>query len=133
VSQPLAIVIAIAIGVIAVAVGAAVVALLPLIRQARETLSRVDTLIQSTEGDVRLTLSELRSAVHNLNQLSAEIFKNVDKVTNTAEVLRGLGETISNTSDIIRTTAHPRLLVALLVGLKTGRYLLRKIFSKKRR
>ncbi len=134
-SQPLATVIAIAIGLIAVAVVVAVFAILPLFRQARETLKRVDTLIQSTEGDLHRTVSELREAVQNVNEISAGVHKNMDKVSKSAEALEGFGETLRHTSDIIRTTIHPRLLSfgALVVGLKTGSwYLLRKIFLKRR-
>ncbi|MEE8282253.1 MAG: DUF948 domain-containing protein [candidate division NC10 bacterium] len=135
-TEPLAITIAIAVGVTAVALAAVVFTLIPLIRQARETLNRVDTLIQKTEGDLQSTASELRETVHNMNQISAGVQKNMDKVGETAEALEGFGKTLQKTSDIIQTTLHPSLLSfgALVVGLKTGSwYLLRKIFLKKRR
>lgn len=135
-SQPLATVIAVSIGIIAVAVAVAVIALVPLIRQARETMRRMDALIQWAEGDVRLTISEVRAAVQNLNQISAAVQKDMGKLSGTVDALEGFGETLRNTNDIIRTTIHPRLLSfgALLVGLRTGSwYLLRKIFLKKRR
>lgn len=135
-TEPLATVIAVAIGIIALAVAVAVFTLVPMIRQARETLRRLDTLIQSAEGDVRLTVSEVREAVQHLNQISASVQKDMGKVSGTVEALEGFGETLRNTNDIIRTTIHPRLLSfgALLVGLRTGSwYLLRKIFLKKRR
>lgn len=135
-TEPLAITIAIAVGVTAVALAAVVFTLIPLIRQARKTMNRVDTLIQKTEGDLQSTASELRETVHNMNQISAGVQKNMDKVGETAEALEGFGKTLQKTSDIIQTTLHPSLLSfgALVVGLKTGSwYLLRKIFLKKRR
>ncbi len=135
-TEPLATVIAVAIGIIALGVAVAVFTLVPMIRQARETLRRLDTLIQSAEGDVRLTVSEVREAVQHLNQISAAVQKDMGRVSGTVEALEGFGKTLRNTNDIIRTTIHPRLLSfgALLVGLRTGSwYLLRKIFLKKRR
>ncbi|MFQ5881038.1 MAG: DUF948 domain-containing protein [Candidatus Methylomirabilales bacterium] len=134
-SQAIAIAIAVAVALIAIAVAATAFALFPLIRQARQLLNRVDSLVQSMEGDVRLTLSDLRDAVHNVNQISAGIHKNMDKVSGTVDALAGLSETLRDTSDIIRTSFHPRLLSfgAMLVGLKTGSwYLLRKVFMKRR-
>ncbi len=134
-SELVAIAIAAAAALIAIAVAVAVFAILPLIRQARETLRRVDTLIQSTEGDLHRTVSELREVVQNVNEISAGVQKNMDKVSKGAEAFEGFGETLRHTSDIIRTTVHPRLLSfgALVVGLKTGSwYLLRKIFLKRR-
>ncbi|MFQ5848059.1 MAG: DUF948 domain-containing protein [Candidatus Methylomirabilales bacterium] len=134
-SEPVAIAIAIAIGLIAIAVAAAVFAVFPLLRQARETLRRLDNLIQSAEGDVRLTVAEVREAVQNLNQISGAVQKDMGKLSGTVESVERFGETLRNTNDIIRTTIHPRLLSfgALLVGLKTGSwYLLRKIFLKRR-
>jgi uncharacterized protein YoxC len=131
----LSVVNAIAIGVIAAAVAVAVIALLPLIRQARQTLGRAEALIESTEQDVRRAVSEIREAVHNLNQISAGVLKNMDKVGRTTDALQDFGEALRNTSDIIRTTLHPRLFSfgAALLGLRTGgRFLLRKIFSKRR-
>ncbi|MEE9538070.1 MAG: hypothetical protein V3W10_01900, partial [candidate division NC10 bacterium] len=97
---------------------------------------RVDTLIESTERDVRQTVGEVREAVHNVNQISGGVHKNMDQLSGTVKALEGFGETLRNTSDIIRTSVHPHLLSfgALLVGLKTGSwYLLRKIFLKRRR
>ncbi len=135
-TEPVAIGIAISIGVVGVALAAALFSLIPLIRQARETLRRVNTLIEKTEGDLQRTAVELQQTVHNVNHISAGIQKNMDKVSDTAEALEGLGKTLRKTSDIIQTTLHPSLLSfgALVVGLKTGSwYLLRKFFLKKRR
>jgi uncharacterized protein YoxC len=126
-------IIAIAIGGIAVVVSAAVFALFPLVRQAQQLLTRLDRFLQSTEGDVRLTLSEIREAARNLNEISAGVLKNMDKVSSTADAIAGVGETLRNTSDIIRTGLHPRLLSfgALMVGLRTGSWsLLRRIFLR---
>ena len=127
------IVILVMIGFIALAVSAAVFALFPLVRQVQQLLSRLDRLLESTEGDVRLTLSEVREAARNLNEISTGVLKNMDKLSNTADALEGFGETLRNTSDIIRTGLHPRLLSfgALLVGLRTGSWsLLRRIFLR---
>jgi uncharacterized protein YoxC len=135
-TEPLGYAIAIAVGLIAVALVAALFALIPLIRQARETLRQLDSLIQKTEGDLHRTVSELRETAQNVNQISAGVQKNMDKVGDTAEALAGFGKTLRNTSDIIQNTLHPSLLSfgALVVGLKTGSwYLLRKIFLKKGR
>lgn len=135
-TEPVAIGIAISIGLVAVALAAALFALIPVIRQARETLSRVNTLIEKTEGDLQRTASELQQTVHNVNEISAGVQKNMGKVSDTAEALEGFGKTLRKTSDIIQTTLHPSLLsfAALVVGLKTGSwYLLRKFFLKKRR
>jgi len=50
-------IIAIAIGCIAVVIAAAVLfGLFPLVRQVQQLLSRLDRFLQSTEGDVHLTL-----------------------------------------------------------------------------
>jgi uncharacterized protein YoxC len=135
-NEPLDIIIAVAVGLIALAAVAVVIALVPMIRKARQILSRVDTLIESTERDVRQTVGEVRGAVHNVNQISGGVHKNMDQLSGTVKALEGFGETLRNTSDIIRTSVHPHLLSfgALLVGLKTGSwYLLRKIFLKRRR
>lgn len=134
-TDPLSTVLAAAVALIAIAVVVAIVALLPLIREARQTLGRADALIESAEQDVRPTLSELREAVQNLNQISAGILKNMDKVSHTTDAIRDFGETLRNTTDILRTTVQPRLLSfgAMLVGLRTGgRLLLRRIFVKRR-
>jgi len=125
-------IIAIAIGCIAVVIAAAVL-FGPLVRQVQQLLSRLDRFLQSTEGDVHLTLGEIRDAARNLNEISTGVLKNMDKVSNTADALEGFGETLRNTSDIIRTGLHPRLLSfgALLVGLRTGSWsLLRRIFLR---
>jgi predicted PurR-regulated permease PerM len=134
VSESLALVIVIAIVFTAVVIAATVFALFPLVRQIQSLLSRIDALIQSTEGDVRLTVSELREAVRNLNQISAAVQKDMGKLSDTIEALEGFGQMLQNTSDVIRTAIHPRVLsfAAALVGLKTGsRYLLRRVFLKK--
>jgi predicted PurR-regulated permease PerM len=126
-------IIAIAIGCIAVVIAAAVFALFPLVRQVQQLARRLDRFLQSTEGDVHLTLGEIREAARNLNEISTGVLKNMDKVSNTADALEGFGETLRNTSDIIRTGLHPRLLSfgALLVGLRTGSWsLLRRIFLR---
>jgi len=127
-------IIAIAIGCIAVVIAAAVLfGLFPLVRQVQQLLNRLDRFLQSTEGDVHLTLGEIREAARNLNEISTGVLKNMDKVSNTADALEGLGETLRNTSDMIRTGLHPRLLSfgALLVGLRTGSWsLLRRIFLR---
>jgi predicted PurR-regulated permease PerM len=126
-------IIAIAIGGIALVIAAAVFALFPLVRQAQQLLARLDRFLQSTEGDVHLTLGEIREAARNLNEISTGVLKNMDKVSHTADALEGLGETLRNTSDIIRTGLHPRLLSfgALLIGLRTGSWsLLRRIFLR---
>ncbi|MFQ5961579.1 MAG: DUF948 domain-containing protein [Candidatus Methylomirabilales bacterium] len=135
-SEPVVIGIAISIALVAVALAATLFSLIPLIRQARETFSRVNTLIQKTEGDLQRTVSELQQTVHNVNEVSAGVQNNMDKVSQTAEALEGFGKTIRKTSDIIQTTLHPSLLSfgALVVGLKTGSwYLLRKFFLKKKK
>lgn len=135
-SESLAIISVVAVCFIALTVAVTVIALFPLARQVREILNRVDRFMELAEGDVRLAVGELREAVQNLNDISAGVRKNMDRVSSTAEALEGFGETIRNTSDIIRTTIHPRLLSfgALLVGLRTGGwYLLRKFVLKKRR
>jgi predicted PurR-regulated permease PerM len=127
------IIIVVAIGFIALVISATVFALFPLVRQVQQLLSRLDRFLQSTEGDVRLTLGEIREAARNLNEISTGVLKNMDKVSNTADALEGFGETLRNTSDIIRTGLHPRLLSfgALLVGLRTGSWsLLRRIFLR---
>ena len=127
------IIIVTAIGFIAVVIAAAVFVLFPLVRQVQQLLSRLDRFLQSTEGDVHLTLGEIREAARNLNEISTGVLKNMDKVSNTADALEGFGETLRNTSDIIRTGLHPRLLSfgALLVGLRTGSWsLLRRIFLR---
>ena len=129
------IIIVIAIGFIAVLIAATVFAIFPLVRQVQQLLNRLNTLLQSTEVDVRLTLDEIRQAARNLNEISAGVLKNMDKVSTTADALEGFGETLRNASDILRTSVHPRLLSfgALLVGLRTGGwYLFRKIFLKRR-
>ncbi|HZX61061.1 MAG TPA: DUF948 domain-containing protein [Candidatus Methylomirabilis sp.] len=134
-TDALSTVLAVAVALIAVAVVVAVVALLPLIRQARQTLSRADGLIASAEQDVRRTVAELREAIQNLNQISAGVLKNMDKVSRTTEAIQDFGETLRGTSDILRTTVQPRLLSfgAMIVGLRMGgRFLLRKIFAKRR-
>jgi predicted PurR-regulated permease PerM len=127
------IIIVVAIGFIALVISATVFALFPLVRQVQQLLSRLDRFLQSTEGDVRLTLGEIREAARNLNEISTGVLKNMDKVSNTADALEGFGETLRNTSDIIRTGLHPRLLSfgALMVGLRTGSWsLLRRIFLR---
>lgn len=127
------IIIVVAIGFIALVISATVFALFPLVRQVQQLLSRLDRFLQSTEGDVRLTLGEIREAARNLNEISTGVLKNMDKVSNTADALEGFGEMLRNTSDIIRTGLHPRLLSfgALLVGLRTGSWsLLRRIFLR---
>jgi predicted PurR-regulated permease PerM len=127
------IIIVVAIGFIALVISATVFALFPLVRQVQQLLSRLDRFLQSTEGDVHLTLGEIREAARNLNEISTGVLKNMDKVSNTADALEGFGETLRNTSDIIRTGLHPRLLSfgALLVGLRTGSWsLLRRIFLR---
>jgi uncharacterized protein YoxC len=55
-NEPLDIIIAVAVGLIALAAVTVVIALVPMIRKARQILSRVDTLIESTERDVRQTV-----------------------------------------------------------------------------
>jgi predicted PurR-regulated permease PerM len=127
------IIIVVAIGFIALVISATVFALFPLVRQVQQLLSRLDRFLQSTAGDVHLTLGEIREAARNLNEISTGVLKNMDKVSNTADALEGFGETLRNTSDIIRTGLHPRLLSfgALLVGLRTGSWsLLRRIFLR---
>jgi predicted PurR-regulated permease PerM len=127
------IIIVVAIGFIALVISATVFALFPLVRQVQQLLSRLDRFLQSTEGDVRLTLGEIREAARNLNEISTGVLKNMDKVSNTADALEGFGETLRNTSDMIRIGLHPRLLSfgALLVGLRTGSWsLLRRIFLR---
>ena len=127
------IIIVVAISFIAVVISVTVFALFPLVRQVQQLLNRLDRFLQSTEGDVRLTLGEIREAARNLNEISTGVLKNMDKVSNTADALEGFGETLRNTSDIIRTGLHPRLLSfgALMVGLKTGSWsLLRRIFLR---
>lgn len=135
-TEPVAIGIALAIGLVAVALAATLFSLIPLIRKARETLGRLNTLIEKTEGDLQRTASELQQTVHNVNKISAGIQNNMDKVSDTAEAIQGLGKTLRKTNDIIQTTLHPSLLSfgALVVGLKTGSwYLLRKFVLKKKR
>jgi len=59
----------------------------------------------------------------------------MEKVGGTVEALEGLGETLRDTSDLIRTGLLSPLLSfgALMVGLKTGiSSLLHKIFIKRR-
>lgn len=134
-TEYLAIVIVVAIGFIALTIGITVLAIFPLLRQIREILNRVDILMQATEGDVRLTLSELRESAHNLNQISAGVHKNMDQLSGTVKAVEGFGETLNNTSNIIRTTIHPHLLTfgALMVGLKTGSwYVFRKLLKRRR-
>jgi len=135
-NEPQAIIVVIAIGFIAITIAVTVLTLFPLVRELRDILRRVDSLLQATEGDVRGSVGELRETLHNVNQISAGVQKNMDKVSETAEALEGFGKTLRKTSDIIQTTLHPRLLSfgALVVGLKTGSwYLLRKFFLKKKR
>lgn len=135
-TEPHAIIVVIAIGFIAITIAVTVLALFPLVRQLRDILRRVDSLLQVTEGDVRGCVGELRAMLQNANQISAGIQQNMDKVSDTAEALEGFGKTIRKTSDIIQTTLHPSLLSfgALVVGLKTGSwYLLRRFFLKKKR
>jgi len=127
------IIILVMIGFIALAISVAVFALFPLVRQVQQLLSRFDRLLESTEGDVRLTLTEVREAARNLNEISTGVVKNMDKVSHIADGLESFGETLRNTSDIIRTGVHPRLLSfgAMLVGLRTGSWsLLRRIFLR---
>jgi uncharacterized protein YoxC len=134
-TDPLVILIAIGTGVIMVAVIVVAFALVAVARQLRETLSRADKTLESAETELHLTLQELRDAIRNVNEFSRWLHKNKDKLGGSFEAVESLGEALRNTSDIIRTTLHPRLLSfgALLVGLKTGsRYLLRKILSKRR-
>ncbi len=134
-TEPLGIVIVVAVGFIAVTIAITVFAMFPLLRQVRQLLSRMDAMIQATEGDIRLTLSELREAVHNANQISAGVHKNMDQLSGTIKALGGLSETLNNTSNIIRTTIHPHLLTfgALMVGLKTGSwYVFRKLLKRRR-
>lgn len=134
-SEYLPILIVAAIGFIAVTIAITVLALFPLLRQVREILNRMDTLMQSTEGDVRLTLSELRESVHNVNQISAGVHKNMDQLSGTIKAVEGFRKTLDETSNIIRTTIHPHLFsfAALVVGLKTGSwYLYRKLIRKRR-
>lgn len=135
-SEPQAIVVVVAIVFVAITVALTVLALFPLVRELREILRRVDSLLQSTEGDMRVAAGELREMLHNINQISAGVQQNMDKVSDTAEALDGFGKTLRKTSDIIQTTLHPSLLSfgALVVGLKTGSwYLLRKVFLRRRR
>lgn len=134
-SEYLAIVIVVAIGFIALTIGITVLAIFPLLRQIREILNRVDTLMQATEGDVRLTLSELRESAHNLNQISAGVHKNMDQLSGTIKAVEGFRKTLNDTSNIIRTTLHPHLFsfAALVVGLKTGSWYLLRRFLRKRR
>ncbi len=131
-----AIIVVIAIGFIAITIAVTVLTLFPLAREVREILRRVDSLLQATEGDMRSSVGEMRAMLQNVNQISAGIQQNMDKVSDTAEALEGFGKTIRKTSDIIQTTLHPSLLSfgALVVGLKTGSwYLLRRFFLKKKR
>jgi len=134
-NEPLGIIFAAAAGLVAVAAVAMVIALFPLIRKARQILSRVDTLIESTERDVRQTVFEVREAVHNVNQISADAHKNMDQLSGTIKAVEKFGKTLEDTSHIIRTTVHPHLFsfAALVVGLKTGSwYLFRKLLRKRR-
>lgn len=133
-NETLAIVMASALGLIAVAAALAVLGLLPVFRQLRQTLSRMDTLLLSLEGDVRLAVSELRGAIQNVNQISGGVNKNMSKVEGTVDALEGLGETLRTTSNIIRTTVNPRLLSfgALVIGLRTGSWYLFRKFIKRR-
>lgn len=131
-----ALIVVIGIGFIAITIAVTVLTLFPLARDARDILRRVDSMLQATEGDVRSAAGELRAMLQNVNQISAGIQQNMDKVSDTAEALEGFGKTIRKTSDIIQTTLHPSLLSfgALVVGLKTGSwYLLRRFFLKKKR
>ncbi|MFQ5657321.1 MAG: DUF948 domain-containing protein [Candidatus Methylomirabilales bacterium] len=134
-SEQLGIVIVISIGFIAVTIAISVFALFPLLRQVRQILSRVDTLLLSLEADVRVAVSELRGAIQNVNQISAGVNKNMNKVEGAVHALEGLGETLTTTSNIIRATVNPRLLSfgALVVGLRTGSWYLFRKFIKKRR
>ena len=134
-SESLGIIFPIAAGLVAVAAVAVVVALFPLVRKTRQILSRVDTLIESTERDVRQTVFEVREAVHNANQISADVHKNMDKLSGTIKAVEGFRKTLDDTSNIIRTTLHPHLFsfAALVVGLKTGSWYLLRRFLRKRR
>ena len=134
-NETLAILITIALGLIAIAVIAASFGIFILVRQARQTLGRADSAIRSTEAELHLTLQELRESARNMNEFSGWLHKKKDNLSGAVEALEGFGTTLRNTSDIIRTTLHPRLLSfgALIVGLRTGSwYLLRRIFLKRR-
>ncbi len=134
-NESLGIVVAVAAGLVALAAVAVVFALIPLIRKIRQILGRVDTLIESTERDVRQTVFEMREAVHNVNQISAGAHKNMDQLSGTIKAVEKFGRTLEDTSHIIRTTVHPHLFsfAALVVGLKTGSWYLYRKFVKRRR
>jgi uncharacterized protein YoxC len=134
-NESLAIIYPIAAGLVAVAAVAVVMAIFPLIRKARQILSRVDNLIESTERDLRQTVFEVREAIHNVNQISAGVHKNMDQLSGTINAVEGLRKTLDETSHIIRATIHPHLFsfAALVVGLKTGSWYLLRKFVKRRR
>ncbi|MFQ5840105.1 MAG: DUF948 domain-containing protein [Candidatus Methylomirabilales bacterium] len=133
--QPVLLVIAIALVLMAGSALIAAIAAIPVLRQMRETLRRLEDLIRAMDMELRPTLANVREVAANMNKASAGVQVELHRVRGTVDALATFGETIRNTSDIIRGTLHPRLLTlaGMVVGLRTGTWhLLRKYLIKRR-